>query len=248
MKKIISFSVWGDNPKYLNGCIENIKEAREIYPDWIPRFYCDSRIPESFLALLKDNGAEVIVKEVIESDWEGLFWRFLPASEPDVSIFISRDIDSRVNAREKAAVDEWVNSHSLLHSMRDHVEHNVPILGGMWGCRNGLIIDINLEISNWQKKNCKGSDQDFLQQNVWNKYKHLAMVHDKFYNGLVVMEGIYKPGCISTYDFENPDPYEIAPDYVYDPIKFFGEHDIRPFPPHEPLKYGVHVGEIIGDN
>lgn len=45
--------------------------------------------------------------------------------------FISRDTDSRLGLRESAAVDEWVKSGKMLHTMRDHpVGHTAPILAG----------------------------------------------------------------------------------------------------------------------
>ena len=34
MKKIISLSLWGDNPVYTQGAIRNAELAKEIYPDW----------------------------------------------------------------------------------------------------------------------------------------------------------------------------------------------------------------------
>lgn len=121
------------------GCVENIKLANKIYPDWTTRFYCDEKLGVDFLNKLRDMGAEIVIKKTFKSSWEGLFWRFAPAFETDVDVFISRDIDSRLNVREKAAVDEWLNSDKDIHSMRDHIEHNVPMLGGMWGCRNSVL-------------------------------------------------------------------------------------------------------------
>ena len=35
-----------------------------------------------------------------------LLWRFLPTLDPQVSVFLSRDLDSRITAREVAAVSE----------------------------------------------------------------------------------------------------------------------------------------------
>ena len=41
-KKIISFSLWGDNPKYTIGAIRNA----ELTPmGWISRFYCGLSVP-----------------------------------------------------------------------------------------------------------------------------------------------------------------------------------------------------------
>ena len=63
MKKIISFSLWGDNPKYLTGAVENIKLQKEFYPDWICRFYIHNSVPSYIHHRLKNDGAEVIEKE-----------------------------------------------------------------------------------------------------------------------------------------------------------------------------------------
>ena len=39
MKKIISFCLWGDDPKYTKGAIENADIATELYPSWTCRYY-----------------------------------------------------------------------------------------------------------------------------------------------------------------------------------------------------------------
>ena len=37
-------------------------------------------------------------------------WRFFSTVDPQVSVFLSRDLDSRISAREVAAVTEWLQS------------------------------------------------------------------------------------------------------------------------------------------
>lgn len=290
MNKIISFSVWGNNKRYLNGSIENIALAKEIYPGWVCRFYCDSEVDSSFISKIKDLGSQVVIMKTANSNWEGLFWRFLPASEDDVDVFISRDIDSRLNEREQAAVAEWLESDKLIHCMRDHIEHNVPILGGMWGCRKGALKKLRSKIDEWGKYDYKGSDQDFLRLNVWEPHKEHILAHDKYYDGFTIEQVVidieeyhrhrseqddYRQKTIVAkaqyiYDCNNngleikksdldklfPDVPEVGPvktndkgqiiiDYVHDPVKFFGKHDVRPFPSHGKMSYGIHVGEII---
>ena len=39
-----------------------------------------------------------------------LIWRFLPAVDPQVDVFFSRDLDSRISEREVEAVNEFLNS------------------------------------------------------------------------------------------------------------------------------------------
>lgn len=186
MYKIISFSVWGNSKNYLNGCIENINIAKKIYPDWQTRFYCDSLLPNDFISKLNSMGAETVIMKTEKSNWEGLFWRFFPAAEENVDVFISRDIDSILNEREKAAVDEWLSDGKQIHCMRDHIEHNVPILGGMWGCRKGSLRDIVSYINRWNKHDYKGSDQDFLKEEIWRPFKDCILTHDKYYNGITI--------------------------------------------------------------
>ena len=85
----------------------------------------------------------------------GMTWRFLPLADPSVDIMVSRDLDSRCflpdklpannklfisrfTSREEAAVAEWLSSSLPFHTMRDHPDHQVEIMGGMWGARMDL--------------------------------------------------------------------------------------------------------------
>ena len=58
------------------------------------------------------------------------------ASDPAVDRYLVRDTDSRLSARERFAVEQWVQSGTALHTMRDHPKHRpMPIMGGCWGGR-----------------------------------------------------------------------------------------------------------------
>jgi hypothetical protein len=96
-----------------------------------------------------------------------MFWRFLAACDPDVDIMISRDADSRLSKREKFAVEEWINSNYQFHIIRDHPYHSVPILGGMWGSKKGLLSNIGNLINDYQKGDFLGVDQDFLGKHIY---------------------------------------------------------------------------------
>ena len=180
MKKIISFSLWGDNPKYTIGAIKNLKLAKIIYPDWVCRFYTSKDVPKKIIEELSKNGAEIISKNDTGS-WNGLFWRFLPASDPEVDVFICRDTDSRLSIREKAAVDEWLNSELNFHIMRDHVYHYHEIMGGMWGAKKGAIPEMKHLIQVFQSSDKKGTDQDFLKKFIYPKIKKSLLVHDEIF-------------------------------------------------------------------
>ena len=54
----------------------------------------------------------------------GMIWRFLPVLDPSVSVMVSRDLDSRISAREQAVVTEWLDQSNLpFHIIRDHPGH-----------------------------------------------------------------------------------------------------------------------------
>jgi hypothetical protein len=204
--KVISFCLWGNDPKYTEGAIANAKLAAEIYPDWVCRFYIgsstDFSVTESLIATTQNwiRCAEVegegrfidmcggsfeprsleIYHMNKPGDWRMMFDRFLPGSESKVEAFISRDCDSRLTLREKAAVDEWLASDFGFHSMRDHPQHSVPILGGMWGMKCGEVPRVIFEdlIERWPKEDRWQTDQEWLAQWIWPQYMARFMNHD----------------------------------------------------------------------
>jgi hypothetical protein len=180
MKKIISFSLWGTNPKYTIGAIRNAELAKEIYPDWICRFYTGEDVTNEIKTALLSLDSEIV--EMGGADWNGMFWRFFAADSDD--IVISRDTDSRLGLREKAAVDEWLSSDKDFHIMRDHPYHAYHIMGGMWGCRNGILKGIRQMISYYDTgtfNNKYQVDQNFLRDVVYSVVKDKATVHDEFF-------------------------------------------------------------------
>jgi hypothetical protein len=181
MYKIISFSLWGDDPKYTIGAIKNAELAKIIYPGWTCRYYIGKSTPiEIINSLIEFDNTEIFVMEK-EGNWTGMFWRFFPASEPDVEVMISRDTDSRLDMREKAAVDEWLASDKDFHIMRDHPQHAVEILGGMWGVRNGLLLDMKKAILNYTKGDFWQVDQNFLKEKIYPAIIDHVFVHDEFF-------------------------------------------------------------------
>ena len=180
MTKVIAFSLWGKNPKYTIGSIRNTELAKEIYPGWICRFYTGDDVSEDIENQLIDNGAEVCKMD--GSSWNGMFWRFFAADSDD--IMISRDTDSRLGTREKAAVDEWLASDKDFHIMRDHPYHKTEILGGMWGVRNGLLNGIKDMIANYNTGSYDNKyqvDQNFLREIVYPLVKDDSIVHDEYF-------------------------------------------------------------------
>lgn len=180
-KNIISFSLYGTKSMYWRGALANIELAKIIYPDYICRFYIDQDAPSELKnSIIGDNIEKVFMKN--KGGFNGSFWRFLPATEKDVNIFLCRDADSRLSLREKSAVDEWLISDKDFHVMRDHPHHKTPILGGMWGCRNQILCDKGIEqkILNWSNFSKFGDDQKFLTKEIYPIVKNSALEHSEY--------------------------------------------------------------------
>ena len=182
MKNVIAYSLWGDHPMYWIGALKNIEQVKNYFPGWICRFYIDNSCRQDLIDSIKGDNVETILVDSKDS-FHGMFWRFWAAADPEVNIFLSRDCDSRFSDRELSAINEWLASDKDFHIMRDHPYHTVPILGGMWGCRNGILrSNINLLdlIKSWTHFSIKGCDQDFLGQVIYPMIKDNAMEHSEF--------------------------------------------------------------------
>jgi hypothetical protein len=182
MKKVISFSLWGEHPKYTIGAIKNADLATRFYPDWICRFYVAKNVPIHIIReLLARNNTEVFVVNE-KPDWTGMFWRFLAACDPLVDVMICRDTDSRLGEREVLAVKEWENSDRGFHIMRDHPQHGAIILGGMWGMKKGLVPNMAELIENYHKGDFHQIDQIFLREVLYPLVQDNILVHDPVFD------------------------------------------------------------------
>ena len=189
MKKVISFCLYGTNATYILGMTENILLAKQYFPDWIVRIYYNSTVPDKYINEFKNLNAECILKENLgknKLNWEGMFWRWMPLDDNDVTIWISRDADSRLSEREAKLVKEWEDSGKTLHSIRDHRCHMHCIMGGMFGINNTSfhsrykfdkvedIIKNNISIYNERPYNV---DQEFLNKYLWDLLKNDVTAH-----------------------------------------------------------------------
>ncbi len=181
MKKIISFSLFGTDELYFTGALQNLVRQSEIYPDWICRFYVDKNVPGALVNELKAGGAEVVfgsdILQLENLHFVKTIWRFLPAIDPDVDIFIVRDTDSRLGWREQAAVEEWLSSGKGFHIMRDNPQHTPRMMAGMWGCRSECLKQLDVLIAGHSFTDAFGNDQRFLEECVYPLAVRDCLVH-----------------------------------------------------------------------
>lgn len=177
-KKVVSFSLWGNSEVYLQGALKAVTQVQTRYPDWESWFFLGADVPIQTRKALVSRGA--VLREGPDwGPWSGMYWRFLATEELDVSIMLSRDVDADILEREVAAVDEWLESGKSIHIMRDHPKHEMPIMGGMWGCRAGLLRDIRNLIQKHGKFDRYGRDQEFLANFIYPQFVNDLFIHSE---------------------------------------------------------------------
>jgi hypothetical protein len=177
-KKLISFSLYGDDQDYQRGAVANLRVSKEIYPGWICRFYVSQEISENTVEALITGGGEVVRKQR-KGLHDGMLWRFLPAGESDITLLLVRDTDALLSLRERHAVDAWIASGKRFHIMRDIPAHKELIMGGLWGCRGQVIPNMASLIEGWSSHSF-GADQSFLRRKVYPKIKQDVVIHSDF--------------------------------------------------------------------
>ena len=181
--QIISFSLFGADPKYCEGAVRNAEAVAYLYPGWTCRFHIDGSVPGSVLDALRRHDAQVIA---MDGRWpavtHGTLWRFLVADDQAVNRWIVRDADSLLNLREATAVQEWLASDRHFHVMRDHFDHSELILAGMWGGVRGALPPLQPLIDTFLASRpgvlTRTADQELLREVLWPTIRASVLCHD----------------------------------------------------------------------
>lgn len=177
-KYVVSFSLYGNNPKYIYNAIMNAILVNIVYAGWISRFYCDDTVPPNILDALRSiPHTEIVMMQSprTPAGSERMLWRFYAASDPTVAAMISRDCDSWVSFREAFSVKAWIQSDKAFHILRDHCYHSQKIMGGMWGVKRGTLPEMESMCIEFMKAGTY--DQGFLATTIYPQIVGSAMVH-----------------------------------------------------------------------
>lgn len=177
-KKVISYSLYGSDPRYIDGAVENAKLIKLVYSGWLMRVYHDASVPVTVVQRLHGLGVEMV--NMSGTLLNGMTWRFLVASDPTIDFWCSRDIDSRLSLREKVCVDQWLETTRDFHIIRDHPSHTQVIPGGTWCGRKNAIPEMESVLRQNSVAHEYGADQQFLKQCVWPRVKKSALQHVSF--------------------------------------------------------------------
>ena len=129
--KVISYSLYGNNPRFWKCLVANMDVIAEIYPDWEVWIHA-SEVDSRILNLLEKKGAHIIHMEP-QAGHIGMFWRFRPFWDPNVTRTIVRDADDLLSYTDKHAVDLWEESGCHLYTLHAVNTHKKPIIGSLFG-------------------------------------------------------------------------------------------------------------------
>lgn len=181
VNRVISFSVYGNRPLYTAGAIENAELAHSVYPGWTARFYVDDTVSSDVVSALSTRGAEIVhITAPSLGPHYGRYWRAWIAAEHGLERFIVRDVDSRLNSREKAAVDAWISSNRTFHLMRVSRFHTSRILAGAWGGLSGSIPNIRALTDSWGKYSADRQNDQFMSEHVYPLMGDDYICHDSY--------------------------------------------------------------------
>ena len=201
---VLSYSLFGNNSweKYGKNVIKVTEDAAKssFYSSWKVRVYHDLYPVklQNNLTKIYQNLEFCDVRGLVLpfspnlkiSNINGMTWRFIPMADPTVFVMCSRDLDSDLYKREEDAVRFWMHTNKTLHSLRDHPQHGIEILGGMWCYRTTKNLTratryLELILENADKRSSteearKGDDQVMLQKYLWPELKNDVIQHDSY--------------------------------------------------------------------
>lgn len=193
--KVFSFCLYGNNPIYTIGAIENLKIINTLFPDWKTIVSYANNVDPIIISELRDNGAILIEKDY-KLSFTGMFWRFLPISFDDVEVMVSRDCDSRVSERDVACLEEFLSSSYDYNIIRDHpIGHYWRINGGMWATKKTeYIVKIDSYVESYLRKfqniigtdsalndSIRNHDQIFLSEVIYPNIVNNCLIHDEYF-------------------------------------------------------------------
>lgn len=215
MKRVVSYSLYGNIEKYTLGAIRNAEDLPVYYPGWEGWFYVGKTVPKDIIDKLNLLGMKVILMKEDECP-ASTMWRFLVFAEKDVEYAIIRDTDSRLSNREAVAVKEWIDSGKNFHIMRDHPSHDMVMLAGMWGARAEKLRDIKKLINDWRGEKIHTGDQLFLKENIYPLAYVDSFVHASF--------NAYEPQAVS-FSTERSEYYFVGE--VFDENEYRNKNDLK---------------------
>lgn len=162
------------------------------YPGWEVRIHHDESLysspyADTLLRLDKAGMIRLAFMGRARTLGMGSLWRFAPLEDPNVDLFVTRDLDSMPTPRERALVEEWIRSGKTIGCIHDSTSHH-GLMTGMIGVRAERFVvkmkrsaanflhDIG-ELAHGLDMNVKENDQVVLNRYVLPEFVDDSIFH-----------------------------------------------------------------------
>jgi len=184
MKLAFSFCVYGDEKKYCQGIIENLKLIQQYYTDAITFVYVYDNVPHNYQQQYKlFQNVTIITPPNPPTKFERFF---VLDHDPTIDVVIIRDADSRIHERDRFCINHFLQSDWKCHTIRDHNYHNSPLMAGLWGLKRNALPHSISSLYQHFKTNVHpqieghhpyGYDETFLAHSVYPHILHSLIVY-----------------------------------------------------------------------
>ncbi len=161
---VFSFCLYGSDDNYYTGLLENIKIIKEFYPTFeifVYRGICEKPWPLKDVNVVYTNRVGAV----------NMLYRYLPIGFANTGFV--RDTDSRIAARDRWCIDTFLASPDKeYHIIRDHFWHRSKIMGGLFGWKKTLDIELNLSADIGY-----AVDEAMFASLIYPRVKETALVH-----------------------------------------------------------------------
>jgi hypothetical protein len=185
MVNVFSFTLFGSEDKYCKGLLRNVALVEEFFSGWEVWVYCGDGIPEDILLELHDHTCVKLIPTG-QTGMINKFYRFFAIDDPSVETCLIRDTDSRLYERDRACIQEFLQSPRLIHIIRDHPNHHHTMMAGMWGIKGDARSYLGMPIQElfhvWKEQHPSSkfwSDTQFLCEVIYPLVLTVAMIHDE---------------------------------------------------------------------
>lgn len=181
MVNTFSYCLYGGySSRYYPVLLSNIELIATYFPDWKVYIWIAPDVDQQFIRKLRSY-PHVVLRETGVTGPANMIHRFYTIDEPGIDLMMVRDADSLIHWKDRWAIQEFVSSKFIAHTIRDNIEHTAPLMGGLWGIRKSSGISLRDEYAKYREDLTRGHrlahDQNFLYDVIYPKVLPNLLVH-----------------------------------------------------------------------
>ena len=181
-RRVLSYCVFGDKPKYCLGMVKNLEQIKVLFPGYNVWIYLGNDVPQKYID--KYNTFENVT--LIHNDFTGgrlMAHRYF-VLENDFDFYFMRDADSRFGDRDLWCIQHFLRSPYNVFTIRDHPYHMRPLMGGQTGFKNVFFNSIKKSYVQFETNELNPdryqNDQDFIERYIFTSQKDNTVAYSEF--------------------------------------------------------------------